>query len=219
METKGTLNFRFSGGPNILLANGSHWKTQRMILSPAFRRSLPVKLFGSLTQDMFKVMDNMNETVFISDLLERWTLDVIGKAGFGKVKKFQILFICTAINKYIFTGFDFNAITNHDNEWVKRYNAIQAGLRNILFFLYSKLDNDFIWMFPERQKVHKEMDLFLGMIDDVIRNKKLEIEKKSTHDEIEDNEKDLLGMMMEGGENGEGVMSDAELKVCGLFLY
>lgn len=129
------------------------------------------------------------------------------------------MFICTAINKYIFTGFDFNAITNHDNEWVKRYNAIQAGLRNILFFLYSKLDNDFIWMFPERQKVHKEMDLFLGMIDDVIRNKKLEIEKKSTHDEIEDNEKDLLGMMMEGGENGEGVMSDAELKVCGLFLY
>lgn len=83
LETEGTLQYRFSSGPNILMTNGSHWKSLRMIANPAFRRSLPVKMFGNLIQDMFDVMDQMEETVDITDLLERWTLDVIGKAGFG----------------------------------------------------------------------------------------------------------------------------------------
>lgn len=69
------------------MANGHEWKSQRKIANPAFHRSMPVKLFGKLTQDMFKMMETMGETVDISDLLHRWTLDAIGKAGFGKRKK------------------------------------------------------------------------------------------------------------------------------------
>lgn len=57
-----------------------------MIVNPAFRHSLPVKLFGHLTQELFKIMDDMDETVDVSDLMERWTLYAIGKAGFGKLE-------------------------------------------------------------------------------------------------------------------------------------
>lgn len=55
-------------------------------MNPAFHRSQPVKLFGKLTQDMFKAMETMDTTVNVSDLMERWTLEAIGRAGFG-IKK------------------------------------------------------------------------------------------------------------------------------------
>lgn len=68
--------------------DGQAWKTQRKIANPAFHRSMPVKLFGELTVELFKVMENMDETINVSNMMERWTLEVIGKAGFGKhIKK------------------------------------------------------------------------------------------------------------------------------------
>lgn len=79
-----TLAGKFLIGPNLLFLNGHEWKSQRKMANPAFHRSTPVKLFGGLTQDMFKVMESLGETINVSDLMERWTLDVIGKAGFGK---------------------------------------------------------------------------------------------------------------------------------------
>jgi cytochrome P450 len=78
-----TLLTKFVGGPNVLTLAGHEWKNQRKVTNPAFRRSMPVKLFGKLTQELFKVMDTMDETVDISDLMLRWTLEAIGKAGFG----------------------------------------------------------------------------------------------------------------------------------------
>jgi cytochrome P450 len=64
--------------------NGAHWKNQRTIANPAFHRAQPIQLFGKLTQDLFLKMDTMAETVEVTDLMERWTLDAIGKAGFGE---------------------------------------------------------------------------------------------------------------------------------------
>lgn len=70
-----------------MLLNGHEWKSQRKVANPAFRRSMPVKLFGKLTQEMFRSMETMNETINVSDLMERWTLDAIGKAGFGNPRE------------------------------------------------------------------------------------------------------------------------------------
>jgi cytochrome P450 len=78
-----TLSGKFTGGPNILFTNGAEWKSQRMVANPAFRRSMPVKLFGKLTVELFETMETMGDTVNFSDLMERWTLEAIGKAGFG----------------------------------------------------------------------------------------------------------------------------------------
>lgn len=84
-----TLNGKFAGGPNIVFLNGHEWKEQRKVANPAFRRSMPVKLFGKLTQEMFKAMESMGDTVDASDLMERWTLEAIGKAGFGKQRPYK----------------------------------------------------------------------------------------------------------------------------------
>lgn len=88
-----TLLTKFVGGPNVLLASGHEWKNQRKVTNPAFRRSLPVKLFGKITQELFVTMESMDETVNVSDLLLRWTLEAIGRAGFGMYSYFVWLFV------------------------------------------------------------------------------------------------------------------------------
>lgn len=68
----------------MAMTSGDQWKRQRNIMNPAFHRSMSVKLFGNLTQEMFRSMENKGNIFNVSDLMERWTLDVIGRAGFGK---------------------------------------------------------------------------------------------------------------------------------------
>lgn len=79
-----TLNGRYLSGRNILMENGQHWKSQRMIANPAFRRAMPVKLFGKLSVDLFNMIEQNGSQVEVTDLMQRLTLDVIGNAGFGK---------------------------------------------------------------------------------------------------------------------------------------
>jgi hypothetical protein len=55
-----------------------------MITSPAFRRAMPVELFGNQTVKLFQAIDKLDETVDWADLAQRFTLDIIGLAGFGK---------------------------------------------------------------------------------------------------------------------------------------
>lgn len=85
--SEGTLLTRFAGGSNIFVVDGHQWKAQQKVVNPAFRRSMPVKLFGKLGKGLFQVMESMDETVEVNKLLLRWTLDAIGKAAFGKRRK------------------------------------------------------------------------------------------------------------------------------------
>lgn len=57
---------------------------------------MPIKAFGHLTIKMYDTMDNLqNDTIDVLDLFERWTLDAIGIAGFGKwlYDEFAIYFL------------------------------------------------------------------------------------------------------------------------------
>lgn len=183
-----TLGGRFVGGPNLAMLNGAHWKAQRVTANPAFRRSMPVKLFGRLTIDLFNAIDD-TQVVDVKDLMERWTLDAIGNAGFG---------------------FDFKAISQKDNDWVNTYHTIIGGIWDPKFFLFPSLDTRLLWLFPKRQVLHKELNRFLIMLDKVI------LAKKTTQQEneyLDENEKDLLSLLMESEAKGDGTMSDIELKV------
>lgn len=191
-EYKDTLNSKFAIGPNIVMLSGHSWKSQRKVANPAFRRSVPIKLFGNLAQELFKSMETMDESVNFSDLMERWTLEVIGKAGFG---------------------FEFNAIHDRDSEWVTRYNKLSDALRDPLFFLFPALDTKFRWLFPQRQKIHQEMKLFSNMLSKIIQHKKEMIKNGVKNDALEDNERDLLSLMIESGEEDNEALSDEELMV------
>ncbi|KAI8369193.1 cytochrome P450 [Choanephora cucurbitarum] len=196
-----TVFGRFLGENSMVIANGHKWKAQRKLANPAFHRSMPVNLFGKLTLDFFDVVDQSNGRIDFTDLIQRWTLEAIGKAGFG---------------------FDFNAIKEKDNMWVTTYNVINEGFLSAIHLLFPCLDHkDSFLLSPKRRKVHYHVTRFLGMIDQVILNKREAIENgKLENDYLAENEKDLLTLMIEGEMRGEGIMSNDDLRnnVCVFFL-
>lgn len=51
------------------------------------------------------------------------------------------------------------------------------------------------------------------MLDEVVEYKKLDIKNGVADSALDENERDLLTLMLESGEEGSGDMSDYELKV------
>lgn len=191
-NTDNTLFAKYISSHSMAILNGPAWKAQRKVANPAFHRSAPVKLFGRLTQELFEVMDTMDETVNVSDLMERWTLDAIGKAGFG---------------------FDFNAIRDKNSPWVQTYNTVSAGVFDPFFFLFPKLDSKYLWLFPKRALIHKELDKFFNMLDGIIVFKREQLNDSNYQNEsLNENEKDLLTLMIESEKRGEGIMTNVELR-------
>lgn len=108
-------------------------------------------------------------------------------------------------------GFDFNAFSApENNEWVNTYNIVNKAMQNPLFFLMPILDTKLRWISPTRVAEHQALDKFGGMLEDVILQKRKAI---SNAKDIEENEKDLLTLMIEAEAQGEGIMSNRELKV------
>lgn len=76
---------KFFGHENVVFSNGDVWKSQRKVMNPAFRRAVPIQLFGKLMQKVFEKIDaQQGESVVLIDLFERMTLDALSLGLFGK---------------------------------------------------------------------------------------------------------------------------------------
>lgn len=76
------------------------------------------------------------------------------------------------------------------------------------------LDEKFQWLSPKRQQIHRDLDQFIGMIDEVIQTRRDEISRGDWKNKnLEENEKDILSLMIESENRGEGILSNEELKV------
>lgn len=73
------------------------------------------------------------------------------------------------------------------------------------------LERNFLWLLPERRKIHQDLDEFLEMLDEIIIHKRQVLADGSTAEK--DNEKDLLTLMIESENKGEGALTNEELKV------
>lgn len=102
-----------------------------------------------------------------------------------------------------------------NNEWVDIYNDVSIGIRDRKFFLFPSLEKYFLWLFPDRQRLHKRLDKFLDKLDEVIKNKRKLLNQGNVHNSnLQENEKDLLTLMIESEFRGEGALSNEEIKVC-----
>ncbi|KAI8878901.1 cytochrome P450 [Backusella circina FSU 941] len=197
---KKALGYKFFGGPNIVTLNGHNWKEQRKLTNPAFHRSMPVALFGKLTQQLFSLIENNGGTAEMNDVMQKWTLDAIGKAGFD---------------------FDFNALTDKNSEWVNVYNTIWNGITSPLFIFFPFLDNHLNWLFPHRRMVRRDLNRFLAKIDEMIEMKRKKLQSgQDDNEHWAENEKDLLTLMLEAEMKGEGKMTNEELQsnICIFFI-
>ncbi|KAI9008847.1 cytochrome P450 [Phycomyces nitens] len=197
-DSDGTLFGKFIAGPNLAFLSGSSWKTQRKLINPAFHHSVPVSFFGFYTQRVIQFVDESNGQVNVTDLMGRLTLDVLGKTGFG---------------------FDFHATDDPNNEWVKIYENITIALYKPVWLLVPILERKFLWMFPERQKAHRDLDKFLSMLDTIIDKKHKDL-KETKDSNVANNEKDLLTLMIEGAAENKGILSyrDLQSNICVFFL-
>ncbi|CAO3646129.1 unnamed protein product [Cunninghamella blakesleeana] len=190
---KGTYIEQFTGSDNILFSSGKEWIKHRKLVNPAFHKSFPVLLFGEAVHDLFSVFEEdypQDEfTLDVTHYFNRLTLQIIGKAGFG---------------------FDFNSIKDEKSKWHVIYSDIIEYARNPLFLILPKLELNFLWLFPKRREEFKTLDKWKGVLLQVIESKREEL-KNHTSQEIEESEKDILSLMLEGELRGEGVLTNEEL--------
>lgn len=59
--------------------------------------------------------------------------------------------------------------------------------------------------------MHRELDVFLGMMDEVIAHKRQVL--KDPQSKVPESERDLLTLMIEAENSGEGSMTNEELRV------
>ncbi|KAG2183290.1 hypothetical protein INT43_006295 [Umbelopsis isabellina] len=193
IEDKRFLFAKMLGVHNILGLNGAEWKKHRMIANPAFHRHMPVKLFGKLCERMmsrFEIEEIGLSSVDISALMQRFTLDVIGLAGFG---------------------YDFQSIENPDNQKVMAYNSVMDGLKDPFFFFFPFFEKHMLWAFSSRREQHLNCESLHTTYQNIIENKKrVLLEQKGRQ---EDPEKDLLTLMLEAGEDDPSqALTDEELR-------
>ncbi|KAJ8655901.1 hypothetical protein O0I10_008341 [Lichtheimia ornata] len=190
----GQLFRRVIGPRHIFNLSGNEWKTHRKVANPAFHRSMPINIFGRVTEKLFKVMDDESQygPIEIHNYTIRWALDALGLAAFD---------------------FDFNAVQDKDNEWVSRYNTVTTSAFDMKYLVFPSLDTWLLPFNPSRKQKHAEADKLLGMIDQIILEKRKTLQNKSfTATEKQDGEKDLLTMMIEAENSGEGVLTNQELR-------
>lgn len=101
-----------------------------------------------------------------------------------------------------------------ENEWIRVYDNIRNNLADPFFILFQIFDDELKWMFPRRVAAHKDLDKLLGNIDRVVMERKAEMaSSNSKFSKIPEAEKDILTLMLEAEQQGEGKLSDLELKV------
>lgn len=161
-------------------------------MNPAFRKSMPIHMFGSLTKKSFKIIeDHPGRQVPILSYFQRVTLDAIGIAGFG---------------------FDFGAIEDSNSVWPQTYETIRIGLFSPII-LFPFLDWLLNYISPSHWgKLNGAIDKLNGLLMDMAKQKREQLQA-SLDSSTPENEKDLLTLMLEAELRGEGSASDEELRV------
>ncbi|KAI7882943.1 cytochrome P-450 cyp509A1 [Lichtheimia hyalospora FSU 10163] len=187
-----TLFGRMIGVPQISSLNGREWLEHRKVVNPAFHRSMPVGLFGRLGIKLFTLIDDLalQGPIDVYDITERWTLDVIGLAAFG---------------------FDFNALGCKDNEWVHGYEAVKDGAFDPLYWTMPWLQMLALKFSPTLQGQFAQLERLEALIDDLVVEKRKALKEKQENNK-EDAEKDILTLMIDAVDSGQGIMTDEELR-------
>lgn len=161
-------------------------------MNPAFHRSQPVKTFGNVMPDLFTLIDQDPDHVFITPRMKSFALDALGLSAFG---------------------FDFQSLKGDPEGWTSKYNIVVSTLFNPFVNVFAKFDFLIKYVSPERRRIIKATDEFSLMLSNLADKRRQEILDGKKKD-IPDQEKDLLTLMIEA-DIREGIKTTTtELRVC-----
>jgi hypothetical protein len=138
--------------------------------------------------------------------------------------------------KKLLTDFAFNSLKEPENPYFKRYEKITVALASALFYFFPFFDREhLVWMFPKRQKLHQELDIFLNMMDDIITRKRAKVAEQKKINELSvakgfspesskrHADKDILTLFIESANDDENkdlsIADNDMLMVCTIYLW
>ena len=98
---------------------------------------------------------------------------------------------------FFWTDFKFNATQDENSEWKTVYDNVIEDVRDLKFIFFPFLEQKLRFLFPARQAAFKRLDKFVGMLQHIIETKRKTL-KDHQKQGIEEQEKDLLTLMLEG---------------------
>ncbi|KAG5652534.1 hypothetical protein H0H81_004691 [Sphagnurus paluster] len=115
------LHFSFLSGPNVVFSNGEMWKRHSASVKAAFDREIPVHRFVTLSHELFERMGSGGVLRF-SDLVQRYTLDVVGTA---------------------LLGHNFQAMQAAEDSFVDHFNRVMGKIATPTRLIFPFLDDWF----------------------------------------------------------------------------
>ncbi|KAF8074653.1 cytochrome P450 4F5 [Lyophyllum atratum] len=115
------LHFTFLSGPNVVFSNGDMWKRHSASVKAAFDREIPVHRFVTLSHELFERMGDGGIHRF-SDLVQRYTLDVVGTA---------------------LLGHNFQALQASEDSFVDHFNRVMSRIATPTRLIFPFLDDWF----------------------------------------------------------------------------
>ncbi|GBB91122.1 hypothetical protein RclHR1_18250004 [Rhizophagus clarus] len=71
-------------GNGLPFSNGDIWRTYRKLATPAFNNALSPEMVGETTLDLFSfIQQNLNRPIDVFEVMQRTTIEVLGKLAFG----------------------------------------------------------------------------------------------------------------------------------------
>ncbi|KAJ3515318.1 hypothetical protein NLJ89_g1839 [Agrocybe chaxingu] len=115
------LHFTFLSGPNVVFSNGEMWKRHSASVKAAFDREIPVHHFVALSDELFRRIGKGGVYRF-SELVQRYTLDVVGTA---------------------LLGYNFRAMQTQEDSFVDHFNRVMSKIAVPIRLILPFLDDWF----------------------------------------------------------------------------
>ncbi|KAG6849674.1 hypothetical protein H0H93_006390 [Arthromyces matolae] len=142
------LHFTFLSGPNVVFSNGDMWKRHSASVKAAFDREIPVHRFVALSHELFERMGDGGVFRF-SDLVQRYTLDVVGTA---------------------LLGHNFQALQASKDSFVDHFNRVMSRIATPTRLIFPFLDD----LFP-RHAVIDDVNALNARYDQLLQMKRQEL--------------------------------------------
>ncbi|RDB23781.1 Docosahexaenoic acid omega-hydroxylase CYP4F3 [Hypsizygus marmoreus] len=142
------LHFTFLSGPNVVFSNGEMWKRHSTSVKAAFDREIPVHRFVTLSHELFERMGSGGIHRF-SDLVQRYTLDVVGTA---------------------LLGHNFQALQASEDSFVDHFNRVMSRIATPTRLIFPFLDD---W-FP-RHAVIEDVNSLNARYDGLLQMKRQDL--------------------------------------------
>eukprot|EP01102_Stenamoeba_stenopodia_P005084 TRINITY_DN15592_c0_g1_i1.p1 TRINITY_DN15592_c0_g1~~TRINITY_DN15592_c0_g1_i1.p1 ORF type:complete len:496 (+),score=139.14 TRINITY_DN15592_c0_g1_i1:173-1660(+) len=170
-------------GHSVVTENGDEWRKQRKVINPAFKVQMiksftngfieKIQTFLDIVDKGLKAAEAKNEPFVFepNDLLQKMTLDVLGKAVFD---------------------YDFNYMQNDkQDEFITAYHHITTQVFSAKFIFMPWLLNSGLY-----KDVEKQMAIF-----DTFLYKLIDARRKHLSAHPDEEPKDLLGLMLQSAED------------------